>query len=99
MAWYVEPVGYITKRTNVGKVPSPNEISFVLDVLRKILEPTLKRVETLLQTTQKWGNEDRNDFCRQVWRQIFSCLAYKLRTSQVPPSMPIDMVRITNLSP
>lgn len=47
-------------------VPSKEEIAFVLEILDKVLGPALDKVESLLQTTSKWDNVDRNDFCRYL---------------------------------
>lgn len=47
-------------------VPSEGEISFVLDVLDRIGEQALDKVEALLATTTSWNGADRNDFCRYL---------------------------------
>ncbi|KAG6817600.1 hypothetical protein H0H87_006228 [Tephrocybe sp. NHM501043] len=48
-------------------VPTDDEIAFVLEILDNVFQPALDKVETLLQTTAKWDNVDRNDFCRAIW--------------------------------
>jgi proteasome activator subunit 4 len=45
-------------------VPSDDEIAFVLDILDHVITPALDKVEALIETTAKWDNVDRNDFCR-----------------------------------
>jgi proteasome activator subunit 4 len=45
-------------------VPSTDEITFVLDILDQVATPALDKVESLLETTAKWDNIARNDFCR-----------------------------------
>ncbi|KAF5375146.1 hypothetical protein D9758_000062 [Tetrapyrgos nigripes] len=57
-------------------VPSDEEIAFVLEVLDRVADPTLSKIEALLETTQTWNNADRNDFCRylQACRSIWSGL-------------------------
>lgn len=47
-------------------VPSPDEVTFVLDVLDQVATPALDRVEALLDKTSTWDNVDRNDFCRYI---------------------------------
>lgn len=48
---------------NVSKVPSVDEVTFVLEILDKIAGPALDRVELLL-ASPRWDNVGRNDFCR-----------------------------------
>ncbi|KAJ6501707.1 hypothetical protein C8R47DRAFT_1108448 [Mycena vitilis] len=57
-------------------VPSEPEIAFVMDILDRIGKPALDKVEQLLETTTKWDNADRNDFCRYLHacRSIWSGL-------------------------
>ncbi|KAK7468647.1 Proteasome activator BLM10 [Stygiomarasmius scandens] len=45
-------------------VPSNEEIAFVLEILDRVADPLLSKVETLLESTHSWDNAARNDFCR-----------------------------------
>ena len=45
-------------------VPSNEEISFILEILRDVVSPALDKVEALLQTASSWDGIARNDFCR-----------------------------------
>ncbi|KAI0757312.1 ARM repeat-containing protein [Daedaleopsis nitida] len=47
-------------------VPSHDEIELVLEILDKIAAPALDKVEALLETSGKWDNVARNDFCRYL---------------------------------
>ncbi|KAJ7596682.1 hypothetical protein C8J56DRAFT_918063 [Mycena floridula] len=46
--------------------PGDEEIGFILQTMDQILTPALDRVESLLETSQKWDSVDRNDFCRYL---------------------------------
>ncbi|KAI0275116.1 hypothetical protein BC834DRAFT_851157 [Gloeopeniophorella convolvens] len=47
-------------------VPSSEEIDFVLEILDKIVSPSLDKVEALLPTASTWNGVSRNDFCRYL---------------------------------
>lgn len=44
-------------------VPTPDEITFVLEILDQVAGSTLDKIEALLEQEQ-WDNVNRNDFCR-----------------------------------
>lgn len=44
-------------------MPSDDEIAFILEILEKVADPLLIRLEGLLENT-RWQQEERNDFCR-----------------------------------
>ncbi|KAG6866845.1 hypothetical protein C0991_008781 [Blastosporella zonata] len=48
-------------------VPTGDEIAFVLEILDNVFLPAMDKVETLLESTSRWDNVDRNDFCRAIW--------------------------------
>ncbi|KAF8887975.1 hypothetical protein CPB84DRAFT_1684385 [Gymnopilus junonius] len=47
-------------------VPSEEEIAFALEIINRVAEPALKLVESLIETSNKWDNVGRNDFCRYL---------------------------------
>ncbi|KAJ6627278.1 hypothetical protein B0H10DRAFT_1780024 [Mycena sp. CBHHK59/15] len=82
-------------------VPSPDEISFVMDILDRIEAPAMEKVESLLQTTSKWDAVDRNDFCRYLHacRSIWSGLPtiYHEQPKDIPHPCVRDDVEIADL--
>ncbi|KAG6889358.1 hypothetical protein C0995_001423 [Termitomyces sp. Mi166 len=48
-------------------VPNNDEVAFVLEILDHVFLPAIEKVEALLNTTFKWDNVDRNDFCRYLY--------------------------------
>lgn len=55
-------------------VPSPEEVDFVLEILDRVANPALDKLEELLSTAGHWDNVARNDFCRQVLQSSSLCL-------------------------
>jgi hypothetical protein len=51
---------------HLSAAPSPDEISFVLEILDRIASPALEKAEHLLDSTNTWDSVARNDFCRCV---------------------------------
>ncbi|KDR84826.1 hypothetical protein GALMADRAFT_233236 [Galerina marginata CBS 339.88] len=47
-------------------VPNDDEVAFVMDIIDHIGKPALKMVESLIETSDKWDNIGRNDFCRYL---------------------------------
>jgi proteasome activator subunit 4 len=47
-------------------VPSDEEISFILEILTRVVSPALDKVEALLPTASSWDGIARNDFCRHL---------------------------------
>lgn len=48
-----------------AEVPSDPEIDFVIEILDKVVDPALDKVELLLSSNE-WDGVARNDFCRCV---------------------------------
>ncbi|VDB99350.1 unnamed protein product [Peniophora sp. CBMAI 1063] len=46
--------------------PSEDEVDMVLEILNKLVQPALDRVEDLISNAQTWTNVERNDFCRNL---------------------------------
>ncbi|THV06075.1 hypothetical protein K435DRAFT_712109 [Dendrothele bispora CBS 962.96] len=66
---------YKAEEVNVEwHVPAIEEIDFILEILDRVADPTLSRVEALLESTHSWDNAARNDFCRflQASRAIWA---------------------------
>ncbi|EIW86450.1 hypothetical protein CONPUDRAFT_78796 [Coniophora puteana RWD-64-598 SS2] len=47
-------------------VPSSEEISLALEIITRVVEPTLEKVDALLGTRGTWDSIGRNDFCRYL---------------------------------
>lgn len=49
------------------KVPTKDEILFVLEIIDQVGKTSLQVIEALVENNQKWDNVSRNDFCRSAW--------------------------------
>ncbi|TDL28791.1 hypothetical protein BD410DRAFT_863415 [Rickenella mellea] len=47
-------------------VPSDDEIAFAIEILERVISPTIDRIDVLLESTTKWDSVNRNDFCRYM---------------------------------
>lgn len=58
--------------TMYDKVPTDNEILFVLEIVDRVGKPALQAIETLVKNNRNWDNVSRNDFCRLACFQTIS---------------------------
>jgi len=57
---------YCCRADPLIKVPSEEEVAFVLEIIDQIGKPALQIVNSLVQNSGTWDNVARNDFCRFV---------------------------------
>ncbi len=64
--WHGEASSSIHGGSQILTSPVPNaeEIDFVLEILGRVANPILDKLDTLLQSASRWNDVDRNDFCR-----------------------------------
>jgi proteasome activator subunit 4 len=104
VAWCVHPILCVLRSivdVSFPVVPSADEISFVIDILDRIGNTALDKVEELLATTTKWDGANRNDFCRYLHacRSIWSGLPtiYQEQLKDVAEPLVREDVEIADL--